>query len=552
MTPLQFAPCGNSPQPWVLLPAAGGLSQLQQAAAADGGCLSGASASPSGPLSAAPCNASDPSQLWWWNTTAVPNVRPLHSRGFALAPAASACTAGGAGSPYGCCLTDNGDGAVAALWGCCPYTPSDCTNQRFELRADGSVRALRSGRCLGAAAPAPAPAPVASFSVLGALDYEIYESTPLVFGGRRLLMETVSLAYPRHEGHWEPGLLANCSSYFRVRDLTDGRVVVNLTRAGTGGGGGGGLVDSCNHSFGSAFVDRRADGSEKLWIFGSAWWRPVAPPPPPPAVRGGGLRDKLGWSGRCASDATCTVDSFATTDPALQQWSAATALVPGRQTWNVDVTRGRFPPEHVNSSSSSSSSSSNNNSSVYVMAAEQQPLPGAPAGSSWTTYFYTNSNADGDLTHGWAALAPHPAHVLGGSGTHGACPSVRYFDGWWYVVSGGLSVYLDRSRNLSQPWQPCANAGGVTLQANPAVDAAATVRWYSPTPAEAALLGDPVPWDTDASDVDFADMPDGTTAFSFLFGNQNNHIFSGLGTFNGSSAQWLAAQFASGGGRDTR
>lgn len=28
--------------------------------------------------------------------------------------------------------------------------------------------------------------------------------------------------------------------------------------------------------------------------------------------------------------------------------------------------------------------------------------------------------------------------VLGGPGTHGACPTIRYLDdGWYYVISGG-------------------------------------------------------------------------------------------------------------------
>ena len=49
------------------------------------------------------------------------------------------------------------------------------------------------------------------------------------------------------------------------------------------------------------------------------------------------------------------------------------------------------------------------------MAIEQQPLPGAPAGSGWTSYFYlkdepSSSAAYGDLTTGWRLL-PTATHV---------------------------------------------------------------------------------------------------------------------------------------------
>lgn len=82
------------------------------------------------------------------------------------------------------------------------------------------------------------------------------------------------------------------------------------------------------------------------------------------------------------------------------------------------------------------------------------------AGSGWTSYFYikdesSNDPAYGDLTTGWRLL-PTATHVIGGTGTHGACPTIRFIPdngGYYYVISGGLSVFLDRSRNLSE-WEP--------------------------------------------------------------------------------------------------
>ena len=252
--------------------------------------------------------------------------------------------------------------------------------------------------------------------------------------------------------------LSNCSSYYRLRDLNSGEIVCNLTTP---------VVDSCDHSFGSAFVDVLKDGTEVLWVFGSAWYRPMLAPAAAAVGSstrgGGGLQRRLddrggsGWTGECGKGGgiNCTIGSFRTTDPTFQTWTKGVALKPGRASWNMDVSYGKPTPA---------------GGKTYVMAIEQQPLPGAPAGSSWTTYFYVKDGdgaADGDLTSGWRLL-PTKTHVIGGSGTHGACPTIRYLPddqgGMYYVISGGLSVYLDRSANLST-WMP-SKTKGITLQAS--------------------------------------------------------------------------------------
>lgn len=74
------------------------------------------------------------------------------------------------------------------------------------------------------------------------------------YNGRRILMETITLTYPGHISHWDKRY-TNCSSYFRIRDLRTGAIIRNIT-------------ESCNHSFGSAFIDTDANGAQKLWIFG--------------------------------------------------------------------------------------------------------------------------------------------------------------------------------------------------------------------------------------------------------------------------------------------
>jgi hypothetical protein len=255
-----------------------------------------------------------------------------------------------------CCLTDNQPSV--AMWGCCPYSPSPCTNQRMALHPDGTIRVGGNGnppwdRCLTLTAspppPPPPPPPIVTFAKYGAMDFKSYESTPLLFHGRLVLVETITLTYPGHMGHFDPAY-ASCSSYFRVRDLETGVVLRNLT-------------ESCDHSFGSAFVDTLIDGTEVLWIFGTSWYRPQNAAAG--GVRGRGV-NAVGWGGKCSADATCTVAGFRTVDPTFQTFTNTTVLTPGHSTWNVDVTTGRPGPD---------------GSTIYIMAAEQHPRKGAPPGS---------------------------------------------------------------------------------------------------------------------------------------------------------------------------
>jgi|EP01043_Picozoa_sp_COSAG02_P012180 hypothetical protein len=344
-------------------------------------------------------------------------------------------------------------------------------------------------------------------------------------------METIALVCPEHLSHWDPQY-KDCSSYYRIRDLKTGVVLRNIT-------------ESCNHSFGSAFVDTDAAGEETLWVVGSAWWRPALEL----GEHGGGLlasRLAEGWGGLCSNGTDCSIGSFKTTDPTLKQWEQGQIIAPGRSSWNVDISTGR--PQ-------------SDGSKTYVLAVEQQPLPGTPAGSSWTTFFWEKDEprsdpAYGDLTTGWRPL-PTATHVIGGPGTKGACPTIRYIpdDDYYYVISGGLSVWLDRSRNLSH-WEP-SKRNGVVLQTSvndTQIQRASSVSWeYKPRASERTLLEQaaaafsaPKPscsWDCDASDVDLWQIDEQTVLFFFLSGNQGSHIFSALGRFTGTMAEWFAGQY---------
>lgn len=62
---------------------------------------------------------------------------------------------------------------------------------------------------------------------------------------------------------------------------------------------------SCNHSFGSPFVDNLGNDTQVLWIFGSKWYRPAI---------GRGLEGRLQWSGACADNRHCEIGSFRTSE----------------------------------------------------------------------------------------------------------------------------------------------------------------------------------------------------------------------------------------------
>jgi sucrose-6-phosphate hydrolase SacC (GH32 family) len=368
---------------------------------------------------------------------------------------------------------------------------------------------------------------------LGPIDYMAYESTPLLFRGRLLLMETITLAYPRHISHWDRRY-ANCSSYFRVRETTSGTVLYNLT-------------ESCGHSFGSAFVDDAPKGAEKLWVFGTAWDRPNE------AVWRDGRsrlhsRGSVGWGGLCSAGKTCVVAGFSTDDPTLQSWTAHPAVLrPGAPTFNVDVTRV-IDPRH--------------SSWRYIMVVEQSAA--CPNGN-WTSYFYVNRSPDGDLSDGWERL--DSSHVLGGATNPtsgavdsywiGACPTIRFVAPYFYVLSGGQSLVLTRTMDLRH-WEAATvglsggggRSSGVFLRANSSADTSpcgagdGCMLRYSPTAAEAALLAAPV-WDTDVSDPDLVQLPGGkATLFWFLFGNQRDHIFAALARAELSMAAWFESHFA--------
>ena len=316
------------------------------------------------------------------------------------------------------------------------------------------------------------------------------------------MFESIVEAAPQWAGNWDPRF-ANCSCYYRVRDLTSGTVIVNIT-------------ESCNHAFGAAFVVTNAAGMDTLWITGTPWVRYNME-----KGKGGGVgkvvnvqeehkkeeeddeeedsyknngatvainpdndndNDNLfagvssnnsrrrrrqrrhnnilpsalnerqkwpRWSGPCAIN-NCTVDAFWSSDPLLQTWLVAEpAAVPVKNVFNNDVT-------HIGAPTTREAELRMRNSGLpphqWIMVLED--------GGERTVFALSNSS-DPSNPAGWTFLDQHtyilPTFNLSDVGS---CPSVRFdpATGYYYVLTGGHVVRVLRSSDLIN-WSLAANEG---------------------------------------------------------------------------------------------
>ena len=310
-----------------------------------------------------------------------------------------------------------------------------------------------------------------------------------------------------HAESWNPEYKGH--SYIRIRELATGRIVTNIT-------------SSIGFGFGAAFVDYEHGN---LWISATANDRVGHSSPRP-----------YGPDHSFCGHWECGIWVFNSSD--LVTWTRTkTDVDPKLGTPNTDigrVYRGAHPvppnlPPHR-----------------YVMATE--------SGRPWIV----NNNADGDLTHGWITLSDKQA-----SGGSHACPSVRYLpsDGYYYTVSDGHVIYLQRSKDLLH-WETASvnfveNSPGDVLTASSVMASAAENLRKSH-----ANLSFPVreKWDHDANDADFcceswggASPSKGAPNGSFVIwgadgqGGSGFHAgpegFAAIGTSNLTLAQLLQSYF---------
>ena len=357
----------------------------------------------------------------------------------------------------------------------------------------------------------PAPPPIVAHSPArlnnsGAFDANTGESSLFVWSGggphagKLVLFETVSVCSPvcccapagalclpvlprvcsdatRQINSRYPGMaFGSHVSYYRLRDMDSGAVIVNISESQTLG-------------FGSAFMDH---DNKKLWLFGCNRGGKGA------MACGGAINASRprAWEGSVWvlwSTDLLTWHCPALTNVAWSGPNTATARVRG-------PTHPSLPPHR------------------YVMLTEGLSVA-------------FNNNADGDLTKGWTTLPQCPQAVdPAGNGTVlaplkpgsnswayttctksycrnvsnvacnrtrlpplpaaqglGACPSVKYLpaDGFYYVIFAGAPfVYVVRTRDFvtwEQPEQPLLRPSQDDARASPFVGNPATMAAHAPS-----------------------------------------------------------------------
>jgi hypothetical protein len=353
---------------------------------------------------------------------------------------------------------------------------------------------------------------------LGLYDYQTQESSPVIFNGRFLMMESMIVGDPEWSGP------SGCrSTYFRVRDQSTGSVVVNIS-------------STCGMAFGSAWVATNDEGLDTLYIYGTtgrftgACWgtgvncRCVLPRGTEDVACGWGRGcpergTRMLWSlpNLLTHDASCalpdsvprSIDAFYSSDPALSDASwhhSPHVLMPGRSVYNQDVAHVGAPTVSFSSSAASSSSgsppappsasSSSARAGVSPVLPPHQWVMIMEADFSNGGHQFAVSNlADPTDSSGWVGLdySVFRTDPLAGWQV-GACPSIRFdpSTSWYYLLTGGNTIFLLRSQNLTTgSWQLASVPGGgiIVPDASDCVAGGAPwAAWYSPSPLAAALM----------------------------------------------------------------
>lgn len=380
-----------------------------------------------------------------------------------------------------------------------------------------------------------------SVTKLGAYEYFVDESTPVMFNGEFLMFESIVRASPQWAGNWLPAF-ANCSCYFRIRNIISGEIVVNIT-------------ETCDHAFGSALVtvDPTKHGLNTFFIFGTPWIRVNSPLPPAPSHQ---PRDSLShekrsalhashsamlarvrakWSGPCAVG-NCSVNAFWSTDPKLQRWMAGPGapLQAGLTVYNNDVapvvassvaqTALGLPPHR------------------WVMAIETR--------AEYTNFLVSNGTSAGDPSAGWVALDPRTFVVPKIVPDIGSCPSIRYDvrSGYYYVLTGGNTIRILRSQNL-RDWT-LAREPVLTPSIEDCNIASSFFGNYTPGSHEKSLIAKCTAKgfgnDSDVDLMEWVDPRTNTTVVLLQYGSgdQATFGFSNLALFSGTLPNFLQSYFS--------
>ncbi len=354
----------------------------------------------------------------------------------------------------------------------------------------------------------------ANFQHLGALVGSTLESSPFSLHGRLYIMAAQMGPFaPDGQGH----------SFFCILDALSGERI------------------SCpNSSSGFAFQSAISDAATgTVWVFGSAWDRAQSKAP-----------DCKPWGCGACAQGSCYVGVWSSSD--LKSWvgpEVAVQLPGGLTVPNVGV--GLVP------ASAELPAGLPRHQAFMALEAREAGAQGA--------LLAINTGSTGDLSRDWLLLNNSEFAIGPSVGEAAGCPAARWADGFYYVMGGGNSVDLVRSRNLSvgswelTPLSPVEQ--GCTHQQEDCSPGAPVARIASGFYTEywangsdhgmRAFLQNMSAWNFAANDVDFCDDGNGSTYFIYgtcaqtapanWTGKAGN--FYQLGMFQGTQGQWLASYF---------
>lgn len=234
----------------------------------------------------------------------------------------------------------------------------------------------------------------------GTFDAATGPSSIVWFGATQslLIFESIFCGYWGHAGISNSTFAGH--SYFRIRDATTGRILVNVS-------------ESIGFAYGSAFVDHDANGGHgRFWIFATPHDRCHHPV----------INNDTGVYGFYSDDADLKIWTRARTDV---EWN-----LDGKG-YNTAVARVNGPsplglPPHT-----------------HIMVTDHCKL------------FINNAGPDGDLRTGWFAAIDANVSAIPDACQ---CPSIKYVpaDKMYYIITGGHAIWLVRSSNLANWFFPSA------------------------------------------------------------------------------------------------
>lgn len=353
---------------------------------------------------------------------------------------------------------------------------------------------------------------LAQVQKLGVYDYMTEESSPLIFNGLLVMLESI----PRSYAGFDTTGFANCSAYMRVRDMKTLRVIVNISA-------------TCGMAFGAATVlpGGAAGASDTLVVSATQWDRTHVSP----VLRESGSQ---GWTGPCdgASPTNCTVNLFFSSSPTLEDasWSSRSPGIPVPfGVYNTDI--------------------------MAVPAAAHLPWKFVMALETTRerARFLVSESADPTDVAAWAVL--NESYTVPALPDTGSCPSLRHDGSWFYYLTGGRDIHILRSQDLlSSSW---TESSGVVLSHSTPGDCVVAPAFFGPyIPTGVALQRleacGPAGTFGDDSDVDLTQWdapgdsalgPGPVVLLEYGAGDQRTFGFSNLAVFNGTMTAFLQSFF---------